>query len=65
MTPFLVDVSPNSVLYEKPSLAQDQTLAAVAQLWPRFKGTVLGRVEVVEQALSAVLEGDLTDELRL
>ena len=65
MTPFLIDVSPNSVSYEKPSLAQAQTLAAVAGLWPRFKGTVLGRVEVVEQALSALLEGDLTDELRL
>ncbi|MFZ0964581.1 MAG: response regulator [Terriglobia bacterium] len=44
--------------------AQDQALAAVAGLWTRFKGTVLGRVEVVEQALSALLEGDLSDELR-
>jgi diguanylate cyclase (GGDEF)-like protein len=65
MTPILVDVSPDFVSYEKPSLARDQTLAAVAGLWPRFKGTALGRVEVVEQALSAVLEGDLADELRL
>jgi diguanylate cyclase (GGDEF)-like protein len=49
---------------EQQSQAQNQTLAAVAGLWSRFKGTVLGRVEVVEQALSALLEGDLTDELR-
>jgi DNA-binding response OmpR family regulator len=65
MTPILVDVSPISVPFEKPSLAHDQTLAAVAGRWPRFKRTVLGRVEVVEQALSALLEGNLTDELRL
>ena len=65
MTPILVDVSPDFVPYEKPSPVQNQALAAVAGLWSRFKGTVLGRVEVVEQALSALLEGDLTDELRL
>jgi len=48
---------------EPPAQAQDLTLA-VAGLWPRFKGAILGRVEVVEQALSALLEGDLRDELR-
>jgi HPt (histidine-containing phosphotransfer) domain-containing protein len=43
---------------------QDQTLAAVAGLWTRFKETILGRVEVVDQAISALLEGELPDELR-
>jgi diguanylate cyclase (GGDEF)-like protein len=66
MTPNLAaGVSPEFVSSEPQSPAQNQALAAVAALWPRFKGTVLGRVEVVEQALSALLEGDLTDELRL
>ena len=44
--------------------SQDQTLAAVAGLWTRSKDTILRRVEVVEQAISALLEGDLQDELR-
>jgi diguanylate cyclase (GGDEF)-like protein len=66
MTPNLaVGVSAEFVPFEPQSPAQNQALAAVAGLWPRFKGTALGRVEVVEQALSALLEGDLTDELRL
>jgi diguanylate cyclase (GGDEF)-like protein len=65
MTPILVNVSPDSVPCEKQRLAQNRALAAVAGLWPRFKGAVLERVEVVEEALSAALEGDLTDELRL
>ena len=49
---------------QQQSQVQDQALAAVAGLWTRFKGTMLGRVEVVEQALSALLEGDLSNELR-
>ncbi len=49
---------------KQQSEAQDQTLAAVAGLWTRFKDTILGRVEVVEQAISALLEGDLNGELR-
>ena len=44
--------------------SQEQTLAAVAGLWTRSKDTILRRVEVVEQAISALLEGDLQDELR-
>ena len=44
--------------------AQDQALAAVAGLWTRCKDTILGRVEVVEQAISALWDGDLRDELR-
>jgi diguanylate cyclase (GGDEF)-like protein len=43
---------------------QSATLAAVAGLWTRFKSSILGRVEIVEQAISALLEGDLSDELR-
>ena len=49
---------------QQQTQAQDQALAAVAGLWTRFKGTILGRVEVVEQALSELLEGDLSNELR-
>jgi len=39
-------------------------LAAVAGLWPRFEGATLERVEVVEQAISALLEGEISKELR-
>jgi diguanylate cyclase (GGDEF)-like protein len=48
----------------RQSQAQNETLAAVAELWTRFKNTILGRVAVVEQATSALLGGDLRDELR-
>jgi len=61
----MIPIDPSQLSQAEPqSQAQDQTLAAVAGLWTRFKGTVLGRVDVIEQALSALLEGDLRDELR-
>ena len=44
--------------------SQELTVAAVAGLWVRFKDIILGRVEVIEQAISALLEGDLQDGLR-
>src|ERR1017187_8107148 len=44
--------------------AQDQALAAVAGLWTRCKVTTLGRIEVVEQAITALWDGDLRDEVR-
>jgi diguanylate cyclase (GGDEF)-like protein len=49
---------------EQQNQEQNPTLAAVAALWPRFKSTVLGRIEAVEEALSELLEGNLSDELR-
>lgn len=44
--------------------AQDQALTAVAGLWTGCKVTTLGRVEVVEQAITALWDGDLRDELQ-
>ena len=46
------------------SQEESQMPALLAGLWTRFRETILGRVEVVEQAISALLEGDLHDELR-
>lgn len=57
-------MTPNNLSLRSQTEQRDQTLAAVAGLWTRFKSTILGRVEVIEQALSALLEGDLKDELR-
>ena len=41
-----------------------QTLIIVAQLWERFKEATFNRIGVLEQALTALLEGTLSDELR-
>src|SRR5262245_24253987 len=46
------------------TLLQQQTLAAVAKIWERFKETIITRVTVLEQAATALLEGRLDDELR-
>jgi diguanylate cyclase (GGDEF)-like protein len=46
------------------SQEESQMPALLAGLWTRFRETILGRVEVVEQAISALLEGELHDELR-
>lgn len=40
------------------SQEESQMPALLAGLWTRFRETILGRVEVVEQAISALLEGD-------
>ena len=49
---------------EERNQDNEAVLAAVAGLWPRFRSAILERVEVVEQAISALLEGELSDELR-
>jgi diguanylate cyclase (GGDEF)-like protein len=38
--------------------------AGVAELWERFRGTILGRVDAVESAVVKLLEGDLDPETR-
>ena len=43
--------------------AKQKTLAAVAQIWERFKDQVLEQVQVVEQAVTASLYGELNDTL--
>src|ERR1700752_4596753 len=43
---------------------QRQTLTAVAKIWERFKGTTFNRLAVLEQAVMALLEGTLSDEVR-
>ncbi|MBV9774818.1 MAG: response regulator [Gemmatimonadetes bacterium] len=52
---------------KEPAPAADsrtQLSAAVTGLWERFRGTVLGRVDAVEDAAIALLEGRLDEELR-
>jgi diguanylate cyclase (GGDEF)-like protein len=39
-------------------------MAAIAEIWERSKETILGRVTVLEQAVLALLEGQLANELR-
>jgi HPt (histidine-containing phosphotransfer) domain-containing protein len=41
-----------------------QVLAAVAEIWERSKGTIFGRVAVLEQATRALLAGTLDEALR-
>src|SRR5262249_15796823 len=43
---------------------QRQTSVALAQVWEKFKDTILGRVAVLEQATLAPLDDNLDDELR-
>src|SRR5262245_40499077 len=43
---------------------QRQTLTAVATIWERFKDVAVNRVVVLEQAVMALLEGTLSNELR-
>jgi HPt (histidine-containing phosphotransfer) domain-containing protein len=43
---------------------QQQTLMVVAQIWERFKEATFNRVVVLEQAVMALLEGTLSDELQ-
>jgi DNA-binding response OmpR family regulator/HPt (histidine-containing phosphotransfer) domain-containing protein len=43
---------------------QEQTLAAIAQVWQRFKGRVQEQVAVVEQAMLALETGDLPPDLK-
>jgi diguanylate cyclase (GGDEF)-like protein len=48
----------------KEAPVQQQTAAAMAELWERFKDTMTNRVIVLERAAMALLEGTLDDELR-
>lgn len=43
---------------------QQQTMTAVAKIWERFKEATINRLIVLEQAVMALLEGILSDELR-
>jgi DNA-binding response OmpR family regulator len=47
-----------------PATTREQVGSALAAIWERFRGTTLARVEVVEAAAVAVLEGALTPEGR-
>ena len=50
---------------EVAGAGQNDALAeAVRQAWERFRGPVTARVDAIEQAAIAVLEGRLTDEAR-
>jgi diguanylate cyclase (GGDEF)-like protein len=44
--------------------AAQQTAAAVAAMWQRFRGPILERVAVVEQATAALLQANLDEALR-
>ena len=43
---------------------QQQTLTAVAKIWEQSKDVVANRIVVLEQAVMALQEGTLSDELR-
>lgn len=43
---------------------QDQALAAIAELWNKFRATIMLRVDVCEGAALALVEGCLGEELR-
>lgn len=43
--------------------AKQKTLKAIAQIWERFKGQVFEQVQVVEQAVTASVQGTLDDAL--
>ncbi len=43
---------------------QEQVLAAVAQVWEQGKERIIGRVDTLEQAIIALLEGSLDQDLR-
>ena len=43
---------------------QQQLMAAVAGLWERFKEPILGQVDVLEQAIVALMEGCLEHDLQ-
>lgn len=43
---------------------QEQVLAAVAQVWEKGKERIIGRVDTLEQAIIALLEGSLDQDLR-
>jgi diguanylate cyclase (GGDEF)-like protein len=47
-----------------PAATREELGSALAAIWERFRGTTLARVEVVEAAVVAVLEGELTPEAR-
>ena len=46
------------------SATRQKAMESVAELWERFKGTIMGRVAVLEQSTMALLEGALDDDLR-
>ncbi|MBD0346581.1 MAG: response regulator, partial [Coleofasciculus sp. Co-bin14] len=45
-------------------LNRQQTLLALAKVWNRFKGRISEQVEVIEQAVTALLNNTLGEELR-
>ena len=46
------------------SATQQKAMESVAELWERFKETIMGRVAVLEKSTMALLEGALDDDLR-
>ncbi len=59
----LLPVSP-APQYGDKQLIQEQTKAAVAQVWERFKDRMDARVTVLEEAVAAIDSGNLEEELR-
>jgi diguanylate cyclase (GGDEF)-like protein len=47
-----------------PAATREQLGTALAEIWERFRGTTLARVDALESAAVAVLEGALTPEER-
>jgi hypothetical protein len=45
-------------------VTDDAMRSAMSALWARSRGTILGRVKVIEDAALALLSGNLTAELR-
>ena len=57
----LIPGSPKTGSPEK----QRHRFAILARIWGQVRETVMGRVDVLEQAAVMLLEGNLSDELRL
>jgi diguanylate cyclase (GGDEF)-like protein len=56
---------PRLTAYDRTAPAPPQSLhSAVGELWEKFKDKILARVEVLDQAATALVAGVLNDELR-
>jgi diguanylate cyclase (GGDEF)-like protein/PAS domain S-box-containing protein len=63
-----LDVSPLNVSggsgASGSEVAHQQTIAAIASVWHRFKGRVLGQITILEQAIDALAERSLDTALK-
>lgn len=63
-SPKEIPAPPNDEELQPPETPEAQTQAAIAELWESFKGPILERLTLLEDAIAALEQGRLSEDIR-